>query len=283
MRDFLIGWVDDIFGEGLFDSVESVLSMNPSNGDFASVWSIVNTLYNNVCVPIAMGLVLIYFMVNLIEKSTQQQSLDLEHIIKLLLKLIIGLYFIEHGLELMASIYGLGFSFLNSIIGHNNAGDIMPADIKANVWKELADENINENIDWGVLDTIGKGLTILLELVFPWLCTIVMKVVINFVCYTRLIEFYIKTITAPIALSDFFTEGVHGNGWKFIKGYIAIALQAGVIMLAVVVFNGIADGIVEGAGDGYWAFLIKYLALGFATIGIMIKSLSLTKEVVGAQ
>lgn len=282
MRDFLISWVNDIFGEGLFSSVEGVLKMNPSTAPFDSVWSIVQTLYNNVCVPIAMGLVLIYFMVNLIEKSTQQQSLDLEHVIKLLLKLVIGLYFIEHGLELMASIYEISFGFLNNIIGQNKASDIMPANIAADVWKELADEDINANIKWGVLDTIGKGMLILLELVFPWLCTIIMKVVINFVCYTRLIEFYIKTIAAPIALSDFFTEGVHGNGWKFIKGYIAIALQAGIIMLAVVVFNGIADGIFAGAGSGYWAFLIKYLALGFAAIGVMIKSLSLTKEIVGA-
>lgn len=279
LRDTCQEWVEEIFGGGIFDDVSNTLQLNPSTGEYADVWNIVSTIYENVCVPVGMGLVLIYFMVNIIEKSTQQQSLDLEHIVKLLLKLVVGLYFVEHGLELMASIYSLGFGFLTNVI-NEKPPDYSLGEVKEQVWKSLTGEDWEGS--WGKLEGLLNFISVGFQVLLPYLVTLVMKIVVNFVCYTRLIEFYIKTATAPIALSDFFTEGVHGNGWKFIKGYIAIALQAGIIMLAVVVFNAIAGSLLASEDITYWGFLTRYLALAFATIGVMIKSLSLTKEVVGA-
>lgn len=287
MRETMISWVNDIFGSGLFSAVESILNWNPSSGDFRTAWNIICNIYENICVPIGMGLVLIYFMVNVIEKSTQQQSIDVEHIIKLLLKLFIGLYLIEHGLEIMASIYSLSFGFVKGIAGlQGNASGGAGTEAAAAAWKSLTGEDINANIKWGAWDFVSKVLPLCLQLLLPWLVTFIMRIVVYFVCYTRLIEFYLKTAAAPIALSDFFTEGIHSNGWKFVKGYIATALQGGIIMLAVVVYNGLASHIFGGSwaelitGE-YGLFVIKYLALGIATIGVMLKSLSLAKELVG--
>lgn len=279
LRDTCQGWVEDIFGGGMFSDVQKVLELNPSTGDYSDVWGIVSSIYENVCIPIGMGLVLIYFLTNVIDKSTQQQNFDLEHMVKLLLKLFIGLYFVEHGLELMTTIYSLGFAFLSSIIDELPKAYSM-GDIKEAVWKDLTGEKWEGS--WGKLEGLMNFISVGFQILIPYLVTLVMKIIVNFVCYTRLIEFYIKTAAAPIALSDFFTEGVHSNGWKFLKGYIAIALQAGIIMLAVVIFNAIAGSLLASEDITYWGFLTRYLALGFATIGVMLKSLSLTKEVVGA-
>ena len=283
LRDTCIDWVRGIFGTGLFDDVQGILLLNPSSGLYRDVWNIVSSLYTNVCVPIAMGLVLIYFMVNIIEKSTQQQSLDLEHIIKLLMKLVLGLYLIEHGLEIMAEFYSLGLSFLQSVIGEAKAA-YKANDLIESAWYGLTGEGLTGS--WGTLESLGKFMDLFWDLGIPFIVIKILTVVVNFVCYTRLIEFYLRTATAPIALSDFFTEGVHSNGWKFLKSYIAVALQAGIIMLAVVVFNAIASALLGSSpdlsGGNYWSFMVKYLALAFATAGLMIKSLSLTKEIVGA-
>lgn len=280
LRETFQGWCQQIFGSSLFSDVETVLRINPSSGAYSGVWSTISNIYQNVCVPIGMGLVLIYFMVNLLEKSTQQQGFDLEHMIKLLLKLFVGLYFIQHGLELMASIYSLGFAFLTDIANVSSA-DFASNSFARDAWTSLTGESWNG--DWGFFESIGKIFSVGIPLLIPWLVTLVMKVIVNFVCYSRLIEFYIRTAAAPIALSDFFTEGVHGNGWRFVKGYIAVALQAGVIMLSIVIFNAIAAGLFpESMTVEYWGFLLKYLAVAFATIGVMLKSLSLTKELIGA-
>lgn len=278
LREKLQDMLTDLFAGGLFDDVGNVLSLNPSTGIYEIVWNVAVAIYDSICVPIATALVLIYFIVNIIERVTQQ-NFDLEYVIKSLLKLFVGLYLIQNGLTLMTTIYSLSFSFLNEVVSNN----IAEANLKMTAqtaFKQLTGEAWNQTESWGTLKTIGHAWDYITVFI-PWICLNVLKIVIRFVCYTRLIEFYIKTATAPIALSDFFTEGMHSNGWKFIKGYIAIALQAGVIMLSVVIFNAIAAGIYT-SGDGWWAFIIKYFALGFATVGVMLKSLSLTKEIVGA-
>lgn len=275
----LHNWCIEIFSGDVFIDAEKILSLNPSTGAYFDMWDIASKIYDNVCVPVGMGLVLIYFCANLIEKALQQ-NFDLEHIVKLLLKLAFGLYFIEHGLELMASIYSLGFSFISDISDLAGKDFAFKDKYGEKVWESLTGEAYKD-CDWSNLEGIGYFVAYGFSLMIPWLVIKVLKVVVNFVCYTRLIEFYIRTATAPIALSDFFTEGLHGNGWKFIKGYIAMTLQSGIIMLAIVVFNTLGASILGDDVSSYWGSIIKYLALAFATIGVMLKSLSLTKEIIG--
>lgn len=284
MRDFLQRWVEDIFGSNLFESALNILKMNPSTAfeleGVSSLWGVITNVYNNVCVPIAMGLVLIYFMVNLIERSMQQQQLDIEQVIKLLLKLVVGLYFIKNGLELMSQIYSLGLSFLNSVVDVGADSTDMD-ELRDTAWEYLTGEKWNAG-DWGWKKMFKKGIPALAQLFFPWLGSLVLKVTVSAVCYFRLIEFYISTCMAPIALSDFFTEGTHSNGWKFVKNYIALSLQLGVIMLAVVVFNRMYAVLFVDTSN-YASFLVKFFALGFSCVGVMLKSRTLAKEIVGAQ
>ena len=275
----LHNWCIEIFGGDVFVDAEKILSLNPSTGDYLEMWKIATKIYDNVCIPIGMGLVLIYFCANLIEKALQQ-NFDLEHVVKLLLKLGLGLYFIEHGLEIMAAIYSMSFSFVADITDIAKKDFAFKNNYGEKVWENLTGEKYKD-CDWSNLEAIGYFIGYGLSLLIPWLVIKVLKVVVNFVCYTRLIEFYIRTATAPIALSDFFTEGLHGNGWKFIKGYIAMALQSGIIMLAIVVFNTLGASILGSGVSNYWTSVIKYLALAFATVGVMLKSLSLTKEIIG--
>lgn len=287
IRDFFQNWLDFIFGNGMFSMCQEILNLNPSNGDYATIWRVVTGVYDNVCVPIGMGLVLIYFMVNLIERSMQQQQIDVEQVIKLLLKLAFGLYFIENGLELMAQLYSMGISFLNSIVDANSVDGATVGDaIVHGLWTSLTGEEWEGK--WNVLDVIIKGIPLLLMLIIPFIGMFIITLICIAVCYFRLIEFYIMTCAAPIAMSDFFTEGTHSNGWKFVKNYIAIALQMGIIMLALIAFNGIMAGVTPSAVSGWsiimivW-FWIEYLALGAACCAVLLKSRSIAKEIVGVQ
>lgn len=292
MRGLLQKWVEYIFGNGMLGMAKNILDINPSTGSFSTVWKVFAGLYENVCVPLGMGIVLIYFLANLMERSMQQQQMDVEHVIKMLLKLVVGLYFIEHGLELMTSIYSMGLSFLNEIVGKKSVGEYTAGDTIAHeAWKSLSGEEWEGK--WSFIQNISKGLPLLLQLMLPYILSWLIQLVVCAVCFFRLIEFYIITCMAPIALSDFFTEGLHGNGWRFLKNYMAIALQMGVILLAIVAFNGIivgflpktglADVVVPIVGLGKAAYvIIMYIACGAACCAILLKSRTLAKEIVGA-
>ncbi len=295
LRDLCQTFVKYTFGGGIFQSAANMLTMNPSTGDFAPVWKIITGIYDNVCVPIGMGLVLIYFVVNVIEKSTQQQTIDVEQIIKLLLRLFIGLYFVEHGLELLASVYSLGLNFVQTVFG-NTVND--PKMISAETaWAMLTGEKWDES--WGFGD-IFKGIGVLIFSFIPFILFWIMNAIVTIICYLRLMEFYVRTAMAPIAFSDFFTEGLHGNGWRYFKSYIAVALQGGVIMLVLVICGALSSAIlpeylniteIEGINQflgttaymfQYILYVLKLVVVYCSAIGLMLKSLSLTKEIVGA-
>lgn len=283
---FVFSWC---FGSNMFERAQEILSFNPSTGIYATVWNVVAAIYENVCVPVGMGLVLIYFLVNLIERSMQQQQIDVEQVVKLLMKLVIGLYFIENGLTLMTKIYSMGIAFLNDILNATTVDGVsVGEEVIRGAWTSLTGKEWDEN--WGVIQAILGSLVLIFEMIIPFVGRIIINFVIECVCWFRLIEFYILTAMAPIAMSDFFTEGTHSNGWRFVKNYLAMALQMGVIMLAVVACNAINAGIIpttdfESIGDvvGWITWFIKSIGLGAACCAVVLKSRSLAKEIVGAQ
>lgn len=321
MRELLQDWIGYIFGNGMLSIAESILDINPSTGKYGTLWRVFEGIYDNICVPVGMGLVLIYFMVNLIERSMQQQQFDMEQAVKLLLKLIFGMYFIEHGLTLMTSIYSLGLSFIKSIVSTNSynqlyqcarcstefeevvtkcplcggivnaMGAIAAGDgLAKDAWENLSGEKWNG--DWSILESFTKGIPLMLQMVFPYLLSWGIQLICSAVCFFRLIEFYIMTCMAPIAFSDFFTEGMHSNGWRFVKNYLALALQMGVIMLGILAFNGIVSGLLPesgledvvvpilGIGKALY-IVILYLACGVACCAVLLKSRAIAKEIVG--
>ena len=319
MREFLQNVVSFVFGGGMMSNALNFLDLNPSQDKFADIWNIVCGIYDNVCVPIGLGLVLIYFVVNLMERSMQYQQFDLEHIFKALIKLVVGMYFIKNGLVLMATLYSLGLAFLHSIVNTGLGGYvciecgaeytdfvkncICGGSLKAitestagdalarSAWTELTGEPWEGR--WGFMESLGKGFPVLLQLLLPWALSWGLQLIVIAVCFFRLIEFYILTCAAPIALSDFFTEGTHSNGWKFVKNYIAMCLQMGIMMLAIVAFNGISaaflptrgwEDMVPLAGLGKFGwFIFVYLAAMVSCAAVLLKSRSLAKEIVGVQ
>lgn len=266
----------------MFAPIYDLLSINPTTGDYSTVWKTVQRLYDEAVVPVATGIMLIYFLVAILEKSKADQF-NLEQFLMIFIKLIIAQYLIENGLTVLTWIYSLGFSFLNAITDVVGKDTTFSKDTADAVWNVLVGEDVDPS-DGFKLKYLGTVIGALCQLIIPFLITMILKIVVYFICYTRLIELYVRTCIAPIALADFFTEGIHGSGWKFLKNYMAIALQGAIIMVAAVIFTALAAGLLKGTiadSSGYWSWLVKYLALAGATVGLMFKSLTLCKEMVG--
>ena len=96
----------------------------------------------------------------------------------------------------------------------------------------------------------------------------------------RIIEIAVRACLMPIALADFFQSGLHGSGWRSLKAFFAVCLQAVTIYLTMylnlVILNDVLPSL-SGIG-----FVGAYLAIWAATIGLLFKSQGLIKEIVGA-
>lgn len=282
-------WFINIFGGGIFDGVYEMLNVALlGDGDYALASKFTSAIYNNVMVPIALSLVVIYLVCNLIERSTNEQF-TYEQMFLMLAKAIVAVFIISKGFDLMLEFQNAGLSFLKDLsstatslgLGTNTGGG--EAYIKSNpelmqLYKNYTGETFPKEPSFfkNIGLVIGNGFTLLLSN----LAVLIIKACVYVIVFMRILEIYVRTMFAPIALSDIFGHGLNSTGFRFMKSYLAVSIQVaaiyGCILLNTVISSSLAKG---GMGD--ITFIFKYLGLAAATIGLMFKSQSLIKEFVG--
>jgi len=133
---------------------------------------------------------------------------------------------------------------------------------------------------WDIL----KDFVLILYLIIPWVCAWVMRIIVLIICYTRVVEIYARATFAPIALSDFFHHGFQGAGWRFLKSFLAVCLQGAMILVISMIYTALFTGIQKEITESELSFLAamgSLIAFMAATCMLMLKSLSLTKEMMG--
>lgn len=266
------GWFKDIFAYDVFNKISSVLKLDPSRGEFADAWNAVESVYNNVMVPIALGLMIIWFLVALMEKSASEQ-VTLEQVFLLFVKLIAAKFIIDNGFQIFTDLWSLGISLIDEVgyeFGNGGGSSFSYKDL----WFDLT------GVKWGDKLPIMTSLGLLCQLLIPWLASKAMIGCVYFICYSRLIEMLVRMLAAPIAVSDFITEGIRGSGWRYIKNFLAICLQGMIIVAIGQLYPLVMAGVLTTSGS-FWTVVLKFLGFSFAAIALMFKSLSLAKELVG--
>ena len=127
----------------------------------------------------------------------------------------------------------------------------------------------------------AKAISVMFQLFLPWIATLIMVACSYFIVYSRLIEMMWRICGAPIALSDFMNEGLHGAGWRYMKNFLAICMQGMIILVIYSVYTYLYYDIFTNNTQGFWATVLMQLSVSFAAISLMFKSLTLSKELVG--
>jgi len=98
----------------------------------------------------------------------------------------------------------------------------------------------------------------------------------------RTIQLLLYTIFAPIAISDFFSSGgiMSSPAVRFMKKYLGVVLQGGVLVLILVISQMASSSIMEAASGTGDALVARFI-LPITTIGLMAKSSQLTSDVFG--
>lgn len=272
MTEWMQSWFKDIFANDVFEKIAGILKLNPSEGELSAAWNGAEVVYNNVMVPIALGLMIIWFLVALMEKSSSEQ-VTIEQFLLLFVKLIAAKFIIDNGFQIFAQLWGLGISIIDEVGGAFADEDVLTFNYK-DLWFNLT------GVPWGDKLPLMTSLGLLCQLLIPWLASKIMIACVYFICYSRLLEMLVRMLATPIAVSDFITEGLHGSGWRYIKNFLAICLQGMIIIAIGQLYPLVMAGVLSTSGS-FWTVVLKYLAFSFAAIALMFKSLSLSKELVG--
>ena len=258
--------IEKIFLSNPADSAATLLSQPiTSYGDLNTVLS---SLYNNVFMPVALCLVVIYFLVGMIDKSMTFDDMSIPQVWRQCVLLIGCLLLLTHGYDIMTTLLDIGSGLFSNMQGFINV------DAEG---LNLTVEEVREGL--GIEDSLGGDLGGLISLLIPWLLSSLFPIIIKAICYMRLLEIAVRICMMPLSLSDFFQNGLHGAGWRNLKAFLAVALQTVSIYLILYVSQAILGTVGTNVDD---SFIIVYLAIWAATIGLLFRSQSLCKEIIGA-
>lgn len=270
---FLISMVNDICGNDLFSAIYNTLSVNlfSDSGTFGPAYTVVRLLYNTI-MPVGAMLMFVYFIASLVDKASSE-NFTWEQFWRQLAMLLAAKFLMEHGLEILELLFGIGMSLAAMI---NNVGltQMAPATYDA----EAMIQAWLDNMDWWKW---LEPIILTIYLLIPWALSWVMGLCVNIICWSRVAEIYARVVFTPIALADFFNNGMNGSGWKSLKSFLAVCLQGPMILAIAILFSRLFASIMVNSMD-IFAFLGAYVAFYAASIMLMFKSLSLTKELVGA-
>lgn len=269
MKETIENMIDYIAGADFFGSIGQILLQGPA--DYPQAWAFVKSIFQNVALPLGFVLFLIYFLVALVDKSTTE-TLNIEQIFKMFLKLIVALYLVQNSLNIVETLMDWGTLMVNKVSSAGLSAGTMGGvadDLKALAAEETGDYH-----------SLLKCLGFIINLILPWAITWIINIIIKVQCYVRLFEMMIMACGAPIATADIFLEGTSGGAIRYLKRMLAVALQGGIMLMIAMLFSSIAGaGIMSGAG--FSEYVGSYLVFGVAACLLIGKSNQIARDWVG--
>ena len=267
----LSGLVDNmitaIFVNNPADSAVDILSTPITS--YGNLGALLSNIYTTVFLPLALMLVVIYFFVGMMDKAMQMDQMTIGQIWRQCVMIIACALLLTHGYDILEALLNFGSAVFEdlrtTIAGFSDSG------------LSYTVEEIRDGL--GIENSLGGDLGGIITLFIPWLLSALFPIIIKAICYMRLIELAVRICMMPVSLADFFHQGLHGSGWRNLKAFLAVSLQTVAIYLILYVNQAIMGSVGSAVND---AFIVVYLAIWAATIGLLFRSQSLCKELVGA-
>lgn len=230
------------------------------------VLSSMKKIYTNL-IPIGEAMVVMFFLIELMDKTTKE-TFNLEQFFRMMLKLLFAKFLMENGWTLMESFMKIGNSVYSTALSSGGSGSSVSAT------KKVLEQYAKDIDDAGITGEIA----IIIQWMIPFIFSYVTKLIAFVICWARTIEIGIRSAGAPIGMADMFADGLHGNGFRYLKKYFAVCMQAFVIMLIIYV-SGIVQSSILGNGG---VTAVSSVIIGLTTLSLLIKSQQYANDLIGA-
>lgn len=221
-------------------------------------------VYTDIVSPVGEALIVLFFLIELIDKTTKD-NFSVEHFFKLMLKVVIAKFLIENGWDILTGCINVGSNLAGAI-----TSDPKGLTSKSKVLDQYAKEIQETN-------TIGN-LGMIIQWFLPWVFAWISKMICIVICWGRMIELGVRAVTAPISMADIFQDGTHSGGFRYLRKFLGVCLQATVIMIVIQV-SGIIQGLIIGKDT---VTMFKAVVVGLSTCMLVVRSQQFASDLVGA-
>jgi len=233
LKELLIGAINGNLSNMFGDVNEKVGTIAAEVGQTpqgwnANIFSMIQTLSENVIVPIA-GLVITYVLcVELISMVTDKNSLhdiDTFMFFKYVFKAWVAVYLVTHVFDITMAVFDVGQHLVNSAAG------VISSDTAIDVESTLAAMTANmETME------VPELLLLVMETALVSMCMKIMSVLITVILYGRMIEIYLTCSVAPIPFATMTNREWGSIGNNYLKGLFALGVQGFFIMVCVGIY-----------------------------------------------
>ena len=266
MEDFIY---DSLLATNIFDvmydTVKNILTFNTTD------FNIATNLYKSL-LPLGYTLILLYFLLELLEKTTHDQF-NLEVFVKMFIKLVFAETIMDYGDELIGGFVSIGNWFITEVkttttLSRNNS-------------PLFNEQELRTAVDG--LDFWEKIPAVIMTFVI-WIITAVTKLTIQVQCSIIKIELILRAALSPIAIADMFSDINRSTGWRYLKKILGVAMQGGAILAVYAIGSEFqtADmaAFVEN-GEIHFEKFLDIFIITFCLIGITATSKQVINDALG--
>lgn len=240
LKEMLVGGVMSNL-TGLFDSInEQVADIAGTVGTTPQAWnsgvfSMVQSLSNNVVVPIAGVLLAIVMAMELIQMVVDRNNMndfDVGQIVKWVCKSFFAIILVTSTWDIVMGIFDLAQAVVN------NAAGVIISDTALDLGSIITDMEARL-MDMDIGPLFSLWIQSALIGILSWILTICIFIVI----YGRMIEIYLVTSIAPIPMATMGNREWSQMGQNYLRSLFALGFQAFLIIVCVAVYAVLVQSI----------------------------------------
>ena len=253
-------------------TIAGEVSKTPSTWN-SSIFSMVQTLSENVIVPIAgmiISFVLVYELITMVIDKNNMHDFDTSLFFRFLLKACIAVSLLSQTFDIVMAVFDVGSHVVTQ------AAASISGSTSLDVQSKLI-TMFNKQIDsMEIGELIGLGM----ETMIISLCMKIMSVLITVILYGRMIEIYLYVSVAPIPAATVTNREWGSVGTNYLKGLIALAFQGFFIMVCVAIYAVLVAGVTVASNlhTALWSVAAYTVILCFS----LFKTGSLSKSIFNA-
>lgn len=240
LKEMLVGGVMSNL-TGLFDSInEQVADIAGTVGTTPQAWnsgvfSMVQSLSNNVVVPIAGVLLAIVMAMELIQMVVDRNNMndfDVGQIVKWVCKSFFAIILVTSTWDIVMGIFDLAQTVVN------NAAGVIISDTSLDLNSVITDMEARlMEMDIGTLFSLWIQSALIG--ILSWILTICIFIIV----YGRMIEIYLVTSIAPIPMATMGNREWSQMGQNYLRSLFALGFQAFLIVVCVGVYAVLVQSI----------------------------------------
>ena len=278
IKEMLQGWVlsnlETMFTD-VNDKVGTIageVSKTPSSWN-SGIFSMVQTLSENVIVPIAgmiISFVLVYELITMVIDKNNMHDFDTSLFFRFLFKACIAVSLLSKTFDIVMAVFDVGSHVVTQAAASISGSTSL--DVQATLTSMF-----NSQIDsMGIGELIGLGM----ETMIISLCMKIMSVLITVILYGRMIEIYLYVSVAPIPAATVTNREWGIVGTNYLKGLIALAFQGFFIMVCVAIYAVLVASVAVASNlhSALWSVAAYTVILCFS----LFKTGSLSKSIFNA-